>query len=118
MSTDSPTPQNQASEVVKPRMNLRMYWVIGVFVLLIGAAVFYFNRGSDKNVPEAPKKQQPLYHRDEPAEKQIFQDDYKAKVRELLDSGKSVMEISKETHIRIDEVRKIKKEYKKSKEGQ
>jgi len=118
MSTESTTPENPATEVVKPKSATKLYLVAGVVVLLAAGAIFYFNRNQAKIVPEPEKKKEPLFHRDEPAVKQIMQDDYKEKVREMLDSGKSVMEISKETRIRIDEVRKIKKEYKKEKKSQ
>lgn len=101
----------------KPAKKTGIYWIAGIVVLMVAAAAFYFNRSSDKIVPETEKKKTPVFHRDEPTEKQIFQGDYKEKVREMLDSGISPMEISKETKIRIDEVRRIKKEYKKEKEG-
>ena len=116
MSTEAPIPGNQPTEPVVPPKKSRLYWWIGgglvVFAVL---AIFFFNRSTDKIVPEPEKKPVPAFHRDEPTEKQIFQDDYKTKVREMLDSGKSPMEISKETKIRIDEVRKIKKDYKQEK---
>jgi len=115
MSAESPTPEKPAAEVVNNNSRWKVYLISGIVVLLIAGAVFYFNRSTDKKVPDPPKKQEPLFHRDEPTEKQIFQEDYKTKVREMLDSGKSVMDISKETKIRIDEVRKIKKDYKKEK---
>ena len=47
---------------------------------------------------------------DIPVKQQIVQKDYKEKIREMLDSGQSVHEISKKTGIRVDEIRKIKKE--------
>jgi hypothetical protein len=59
-----------------------------------------------KSVP-APKIQ-----KDIPVKQQIIQKDYKEKIREMLDSGQSVREVSKKTGIRVDEVRKIKKEMK------
>jgi len=118
MSSDSPTPEKPPAEPVKPSNHSKVYWISGiVIVLLIAIGIFYTNRSSDKIVSEPVKKKEPVFHRDEPTEKQIFQEDYRAKVREMLDSGKSPMEISKETKIRIDEVRKIKKEYKKEKGG-
>ena len=55
--------------------------------------------------PSTPKIQKEV-----PVKEQIVQKDYKEKIREMLDSGQSVHEISKKTGIRIDEVRKIKKE--------
>ena len=116
MSTETPVPGNQPTEPVQPPKKSKPYWWIGGGVILFAAvAIFFFNRSTDKIVPEPPKKPEPAFHRDEPTEKQIFQEDYKTKVREMLDSGKTPMEISKETKIRIDEVRKIKKEYKQQK---
>ena len=113
MSTENPTSGSQPTEqTVPPNRNKLYLWIGGVIVLFAALAVFFFNRGTDKIVPEPEKKQEPVFHRDEPTEKQIFQDDYKIKVREMLDSGISPMEISKLTKIRIDEVRKIKKDYK------
>jgi predicted nucleic acid-binding Zn ribbon protein len=55
--------------------------------------------------PVVPKLQPSV-----PVKQQIIQKDYKEKIREMLDSGQSVHEISKKTGMRIDEVRKIKKE--------
>jgi len=119
MSTESPTPENPAKEVVKPKSKVRLYAIAAILMLLLVAgAIFYLNRSDAKIVPEPEKKKAPLFHRDEPTVKQIMQDDYKEKVREMLDSGKTVMEISKETRIRVDEVRRIKKEYKKEKTSQ
>jgi hypothetical protein len=113
MSTETPPSGNQPVEPIEPPKKNRRYWFMGaVLILFVVSAIFIFNRSKDKIVPEPEKKQEPAFHRDEPTEKQIFQDDYKTKVREMLDSGISVTEISKETKIRIDEVRKIKKEYK------
>ena len=117
MSTDSPTPEKPSTEEVNPKPKTRLYLVAALFVILAAGVVFYFNRTDTKNVPETEKKKEPLFHRDEPTVKQIMQSDYKEKVREMLDSGKSVMEISKETRIRIDEVRKIKREYRLEKGG-
>ncbi len=94
-----------------PSSNLKRNLIIGGLILAV--IVFqYFSWRAANQQPEDQiiEKKEPLFHRDEPAKQQIFQDDYKAKVREMLDSGKSVMQISRETGIRIDEVRKIKKE--------
>jgi DNA-directed RNA polymerase subunit RPC12/RpoP len=54
----------------------------------------------------------PKIQKDVPVKQQIIQKDYKEKIKEMLDSGQSVHEISKKTGIRVDEVRKIKKENK------
>ena len=62
--------------------------------------------GKPVNSP-APKLQPSV-----PVKQQIIQKDYKEKIREMLDSGQNVREISKKTGIRIDEVRAIKKEKK------
>jgi hypothetical protein len=115
MSTGSPSPQNPPAEAVKPKLKTGFFVIGGILVLLVAGAIFYFNRSETKIVPEPEKKKEPLFHRDEPTVKQIMQSDYKEKVREMIDSGKSVMEISKETKIRVDEVRRIKREYKKEK---
>ncbi len=117
MSSDSAEPQNLPGQDTAHPPKKRGLWVAGIIVLCLAAIIFYFNSGKGKNVPEPAKKAEPHFHRDEPTEKQIFQADYKTKVREMIDSGKSVPEISKETKIRIDEVRAIKKEYKKEKES-
>lgn len=52
----------------------------------------------------------PKIQKDVPVKQQIIQKDYKEKIREMLDSGQSVREISKKTGIRKDEIRKIKKD--------
>jgi len=57
--------------------------------------------------PAVPKLQPAI-----PVKQQIIQKDYKEKIKEMLDSGQSVHEISKKTGMRADEVRRIKKEYK------
>ena len=56
----------------------------------------------------------PKIQKDVPVKQQIIQKDYKEKIIEMLDSGQSVREISKKTGIRMDEVRKIKKDHNKS----
>lgn len=86
-----------------------------LFVLGLKAYHFYQNTFGPPPAPvdvhgnpaPAPKVQ-----KDVPVKQQIIQKDYKEKIREMLDSGQSVREISKKTGIRMDEVRKIKKENK------
>lgn len=112
-----PTNNIPPDKTQAPASNLKRNLIIGALILAV--VVFqYFSWHAKQQQPEQQKteKKEPLFHRDEPVKPQIFQEDYKAKVREMLDSGKSVMEISKETGIRIDEVRKIKKGKDKEKE--
>jgi len=117
MDSESPAPDKPVAEVVPSAKRNRFFIIASIAVFVLVGAILFYNRSTDKNVPEPEKKREPLFHRDEPTEKQIFQEDYKQKVREMLDSGKSAMDISKETKIRIDEVRKIKKDYKQEKAG-
>ena len=105
-----PTSNLPPDKTPTPSTNLKRNLIIGGLILAV--MVFqYFSWRATQQQPEEQKteKKEPLFHRDEPVKQQIFQEDYKAKVREMLDSGKSVMEISRETGIRIDVVRKIKK---------
>ena len=117
MDTESPIPNKPAADLANPSKKRGVFIIASIAVVLFIAIIFFFNRSTNKNVSEPEKKKEPLFHRDEPTVQQILQPDYKEKVREMLDSGKSAMEISKETKIRIDEVRKIKKEYKEEKGG-
>ena len=66
------------------------------------------NKPNSETAPDNVREIQ----KDIPVKQQIIQKDYKEKIREMLDSGQSVREISKKTGIRMDEVRKIKKEMK------
>jgi hypothetical protein len=112
-----PTPGKPTPEVAPSSKKRGIFIIAGIAAFVVLASFFFYNTSSNKNVPDSPKKPEPAFHRDEPTVPQIMQPDYKQKVREMLDSGKSVMEISKETKIRIDEVRNIKKDYKKEKAG-
>ena len=82
----------------------------GLILAVIIFQFFSWQLKNTKSEEQKTEKKEPLFHRDESVKEQIFQEDYEAKVHEMLDSGKSVMQISKETGIRIDVVRKIKKE--------
>ncbi len=85
--------------------------IIAVLVVVVIALLLLLRQQFGKGDTESePVKKEPLFHRDEPAKEQIFQGDYEEKVKELLDSGKSVAEISRVTGIRRDVIRKIKKE--------
>jgi hypothetical protein len=78
--------------------------IIAVLALL--ALVFIPKKDADK---ASPKKEH-TFNRDEPAQEQILQEDFKEKIHEMLDSGMTVGQISRETGVRRDVVRKIKKE--------
>ena len=89
---------------------LKRNLIIGGLILVVVAFQYFSWQSShQKSEEEKTKKKEPLFHRDEPVKEQIFQGDYEEKVREMLDSGKSVMDISRETGIRKDVIRKIKK---------
>ena len=107
--TNQPTP---SSGLPSPNRNKMI--AVGAALLFIGA--YFFVKPSTEPTKEKPEKEA-KFHRDEPTKDQIFQSDYKEKISEMIDSGKSVMEISKETGVRIDEVRKIKKQAKAEKES-
>ena len=109
----------------KRQRNLIITTVITVLVLslLIGGSVLVYNKimrafrppaevGADDK-PYNPPPSKPttsVIKQDIPVKQQIVQKDYKEKIREMLDSGQNVREISKKTGIRIDEVRRIRKE--------
>jgi len=97
--------------------------VIVVAALVIGGSVLIYHKvvhafsppaeaGADDKPYIAPpsKPATSVIKPDVPVKQQIVQKDYKEKIREMLDSGQSVHEISKKTGIRADEIRKIKKE--------
>lgn len=103
MDTQQPTPTS-----AKPPASFNKIWIAaGVILLCIG--IYLFSKPSVKTEDGKEEKTEAVFHRDEPTKDQIYQDDYEEKIQEMLDSGKSVREISKETGIRLDEVRKIKK---------
>ncbi|HRG88399.1 MAG TPA: hypothetical protein PLW44_05220 [Chitinophagales bacterium] len=99
------TPLNP--QPVKPKSK----WpIIGLAVIAVAIGLFVlFKPSASSTSAGKPAQKEPLLHRDEPTKGQIFQEDYKDKVKELLDSGKNVSEVSRETGIRKDVVRKIKK---------
>jgi hypothetical protein len=85
-----------------------------IIVALLSLSAWCYHRVSqafappaaaDSTTAPAPKIQKTI-----PVKEQIVQKDYKEKIKEMLDSGQSVHEISKRTGIRPDEIRKIKKE--------
>lgn len=82
-----------------------------IIFALVGLSAWGYHRINQSPVTAdgtpiaTPKLQKTL-----PVKEQIVQKDYKEKIKEMLDSGQSVREISKKTSIRKDEIRKIKKE--------
>ena len=91
--------------------NLKRNLIIGGIILAVVVFQYFSWRAAhQKRDGQNTESKEPLLHRDEPVKEQIFQEDYEEKVREMLDSGKTIMEISRETGIRRDAIRKIKKE--------
>lgn len=86
----------------------RLIW-IGVVGLLLVALFFWHPFTSTPNFP-APEKKEPAFKRDEPTKPQIFQPDYEEKIKDMINAGKTVAEISKETGVSRKEIRRIKKE--------
>jgi len=90
----------------------RKFIITAVIILVIvGLSAWGYHKvnqpvvAADGTPVPTPKIQKTL-----PVKEQIVQKDYKEKIKEMLDSGQSVHEVSKRTGIRMDEVRKIKKE--------
>lgn len=99
----------------KKRYLMRLYSRIAIAAVLVGACIFFYISFSG-SAPGSSAKQNnglpasPRVQPDKPVKEQIVQKDYKEKIQEMLDSGLSVREISKQTGIRPDEIRKIRKE--------
>lgn len=98
--------QNKASTDEITIKKSKLKWsVFSIFILFFLGTLFYWQPfGSSK------PKQKEGFHRDEKTEEQILNKDYSYKVKQMLDSGMSVAEISRETGLRKDVIRKIKKE--------
>ncbi|MBK7149923.1 MAG: hypothetical protein IPH78_14230 [Bacteroidetes bacterium] len=103
---------NDNTTATKPKGNRPLMWAS--LLLIIVAALFLWNPWSEKK--ESTVEQEPAFHRDEPVQEQILEADYRQKIEEMIDSGKTVAEISKETGLRKDLIRKIKKEKGKTEE--
>lgn len=110
------------SEEIKPtpiskdKFVIKKSYLIGAVALIATIFIFFIWQpfGADKPVDD--KKATVKYNRDEPGKPQILQGDYEGKVRDMLEQGMTVNEISKETGLRRDVVRKIKKEMDKAKD--
>ena len=99
----------------KKRRQIKLAITLLVILIVLGASAWAYHRVSQAFAPAATSDSAataPKIQKNVPVKQQIIQKDYKDKIRELLDSGESVMSISKETGVRVDEVRKIKKEWK------
>ena len=72
-------------------------------VLFIG--MFFLWEPFDSSKPESKEG----FHRDEETSEQVLNKDYTFKIQQMLDSGMSVAEMSRETGLRKDVIRKIKK---------
>ena len=103
----------------KKRHQIRTYMTIALILAFLGVSAMAYHSftssgtGTGKDAASPQPKIQP----DAPVKDQVLQKDYKDKVSEMLDSGKSVNQISKETGIRKDVIRKIKKEKTKADKG-
>lgn len=103
------------AEEVKPEpasdsVTIKKSKLIAGAAIIAVIAVLAFVFIPKKNSNRAPEKKEHVFNRDEPAQEQILQKDFKEKIHEMLDSGMSVGQISRETGVRRDVVRKIKKE--------
>ena len=88
-----------------------------IILLVIGASAWAYHRVSQIFSPPVSSDSTivaPKIQKNVPVKQQIIQKDANAKIKEMLDSGESVMAISRQTGMRMDEVRKIKKEWKQS----
>lgn len=106
----NPTPQGpvtKSDDTVRFKKS-RLIW-LGALTLIGFLLFFWHPFRSTPNFPE-PKEKTPTYKRDEPARPQIFQSDYEEKIRDLINDGKTVGEISNETGVSRKEIRRIKKE--------
>ncbi len=85
----------------------KTYLLWGGIVLVAGIALFFILKPSST---EKSSLKPPTYQRDEPTQPQIMKEDFQQKIQEMIDSGMTVNEISRETGVRKDLIRKIKKE--------
>jgi len=97
------TNTNSSDSVVIINKSKLKWGIVGLVLLLI-IGVFFFWEPFGSSSPK-PKES---FHRDEKTDEQILHKDYTYKVRQMLDSGMSVAEISRETGLRRDVIRKIK----------
>lgn len=99
-----PQPDNNDTVTIK-----KSKLIVGVVVIVVLAALAFIlipKQDADK----ASAKKEHVFKRDEPAQEQILQEDFKEKIHEMLDSGMTIGQISRETGVRRDVIRKTKKE--------
>ena len=108
-----PTPLSNDKFVIKKS------YAIGLVALIATVFIFFIWEpfGSGKPEPDS-KIKTAEYNRDEPGKPQILQGDYEGKVRSMLKEGMTINEISKETGLRRDVIRKIKKDMEKAEKEQ
>jgi hypothetical protein len=97
----------------KKRRQIRLGITLVVILLIIGASAWAYHRVSQAFAPPVSSDSSavaPKIQKNVPVKQQIIQKDYKEKVGEMIDSDKSVREISNETGLSKKEIRKIKKE--------
>ena len=101
----------------KQRRQKRMIITAIIILALVSVSAWCYHSINQKPVAAdgtpipTPKIQKTI-----PVKEQIFQKDYKEKVGELIDSGKSKREIRDQTGVSLKEINKIKKEKKKAEE--
>ena len=94
----------------KKRYQMRTYITIALMLAFLGGSALAYHNFNASSAAANAAIGQPKIQPDAPVKEQVLQKDYKDKVSEMIDSGKSINEISKETGIRRDVIRKIKKD--------
>ena len=104
----SEDPKPYTPESTPPPANKRkLLWGLGLLALAL-LVIWFFKPDTDTDSSNSTRK--PLFNRDEPAQQQIMQRDFKEKIENMLDSGMTVGEISRQTGVRRDVIKKIKRE--------
>ena len=86
MNTENQKPETEPSGLWSNKKS-RLLIILMIAGSLIAAIVLFFPRSVAEPIVE---KKEPLFHRDEPVKEQIFQGDYKEKVREMLDDVRAL----------------------------
>ncbi|MBL7778513.1 MAG: hypothetical protein JNK66_09510 [Chitinophagales bacterium] len=92
-----PQPSTTTGKFVKPVLLI-------LLLITVIAGIFVWQPFTKKTEPVP-------FQRDEKTKEQILQDDYREKVIDMLEDDMTVGEISKQTGLRKDVIRKIKKEH-------